>query len=157
MYIIRLKCVSECLGIRRSSLAYLKLQDGEYSFLDLGHPISKFEKITIKGGIAQVLNTQEELVVGDEIYFYKNKNVESLGKIVTERSTLGLLLIPLNEGMINTYKEAINDGYTFDQWHGEFEYLIALIYEYLLNDIPNANEYYEKASDKGFNYKLLNK
>ena len=53
------------------------------------------------------------------------------------------------------YIDAINNGFFFDQWNGEFEYLLGMMYELDQNDFNHSNEYYNIALKKGFKFKLL--
>ena len=154
-YIIRIKAVSECIGIRRSTLSYINLEDRSYDLRPLGHPLSSFKEMTLDGMKLKIGGHEELLKPGYEEFFYKNNEVKSLNKTEIERVVLGALLIPLDREMDKIYNKAIDDGESFDQWNGEFEYLLGLLYQYEFNDINRANEYFNKAEAKGFKYKLI--
>lgn len=155
MKIIRLKAVSLCLGIRRSYLTYIPYKNGEYSLIDLSHPIKVFESVRLDGDTLTSLNVSE-FISFDEIFFYKNRTVVSLNKELVEQCVLGALVMDLSNNVIDFYKESIDNDIRFDEADGEYEYLIGLIYEYENNDLDNAKIWYDKAIDKGFKYKMIN-
>ena len=68
--------------------------------------------------------------------------------------TLGLMLMPLDIKMKEYYEKAISDGFFFDQWNGEFEYLLGLMYKLDLNDLDLSEEYFNKALKKGFKFNM---
>lgn len=154
MKIIRLKAVSQCLGIRRSYLAYIPYENGMYSLEDLAHPMKIFKNIIVDNNNLKALDN-EELLENEEIFFYKNRKVVSLNKELIEQCVLGCLAISLNDNMIEYYIESINDDIRYDEFDGEYEFLIALIYEYIKNDLKEAKKWYDKAYEKGFNYKII--
>ena len=154
-YILRIKCVSSCIGIRRSSLFYTVLENKTIDLKQFEHPFPGFNSLNIKDGIVTVLDKSLKLIMGEEIYFYKNDYVQSLTSKVEEMKTLGVMVMPLDSVAIDYYKDQINEGYTFDQWNGEFEYIIGLIYDYVLKDNKNSSAWYDKAKNKGFKYYLV--
>ena len=155
-YIVRIKCVSECIGIRRSSLIYLKMKDTELDLTKLSHPMSKFKSLSLKGDSLIIDGKAETLRQGDEIYFYKANKVQSLDSTVDERLTLGAILMPLHPVMLKMYEKSIEDGLTFDQWSGEFEFLMGAVHEICNHDMDEANFYYDKAEAKGFSFGFKN-
>ena len=154
MYVVRIKAVSLCMGIRRSNLIYTILEDKEIDF-NFGHPMSKFKNGILNKDYLEINNEKQSLLIGEEVYWYKNNDVESLGKIETEKLVLGAMILELDSDMINYYEDAIKNGYIFDAWHGEFEYLLALLYDKGMNNKDLASSYYKMASDKGFKFKLV--
>ncbi len=155
-YLVRIKCVSECIGIRRSSLIYLRMKDTSLDLTKLSHPISKFKALSLKGTALAIDSEEKSLVEGEEIYFYKTNTVKSLINNALERLTLGALLMPLHPDMLKVYDDSISKGLTFDQWSGEFEFLMGAIYEICNKDMYEAHLYYDKAMAKGFNFGFKN-
>jgi hypothetical protein len=70
---------------------------------------------------------------------------------------LGAMLIPLDKSMENQFLELIKENQTLDQWNGELEYLLGMLYEFEFHDDKKAEEYYLLAREKKFNFYLLNK
>ena len=154
-YIIRIKAVSSCIGIRRSNLCYIRLEDKSYDLTKLPHPLKTFKGMSLNGMKLNVNGETKLLKPGYEEYYYKNNQVETLAGMETEQAVLGALLIPLDRKIDSFYNKAISDGERFDQWDGEFEYLLGLLYEYEFKDSSKAIEYYDKARAKGFSYNIL--
>lgn len=154
-YIVRIKCVSQCMNIRRSYLCYATLENKKYNLVEFSHPLSSFLEIEIKDGNLIWNNNVEKLLIGDDVYLYNNRNVTSLNKIETEIIVLGAMIIPIDVEMEDYYISCINDNLCFDEWNGEFEYLLGLMYELCLNDHDEAYKWYQKAIDKGFYFKLM--
>ena len=149
--ILRIKAVSQCMGIRRASLTYIEYKDGLYDLSCLEHPINKFKSIKISNGLVndRIINPVEE------IYFNMTNKVKSLTGDETETIVMGILPLDLDYEMLDFYKKAIDNNEKFDQWNGEVEYLIGLMYLLDLNDNNNASIWFEKALNKGFKYELL--
>lgn len=156
-YILRLKAVSQCYGIRRATLTYIDLNDGVYSLTCLEHPLNKFKDIIIKDKTITILEENKDLRLGEDIFFYKDNIVKTPTGNTKETLALGVMLFPLDKGMESYYLDAIEKGQKFDQWNGEIEYLLSMMYELDLNDLDKAKEYYDKAQKKGFNYSLYTK
>lgn len=154
-YIVRIKAVSECMGIRRAALCYVKEDNNTFDISKLSHPLKKFKSIEIKDSNIIVDGKKEALSIGKEVYFYKYNKVETGVSMETEQIVLGAMLMPLDKEMEEYYIKKIKEGITFDQWKGEFEYLIGLMYELDLNDLEKANSWYLKAIEKEFPYCLL--
>lgn len=154
IYIIRAKAVSLCVGIRRAVVTYFLNNDGIIDLNSYEHPLKKFKSIKVLDGYAEVLGTSNKLEAGQDVFFYKNNKVLSGVSEENEVMTLGLMLMPLDIEMLDYYNEAINNGYLFDQWNGEFEYLIGLMYKLDLKDLDKANDYFNKALNKGFKFKM---
>lgn len=149
--ILRIKAVSQCMGIRRASLTYIEYKDGIYDLSFLEHPLNKFRTINISNGLVNGKITTS----GEEIYFNLNNKVQTLNGEETETIVLGVLLLDLDYEMLDFYLNAISNNQKFDQWNGEIEYIIGLMYLLDRNDESNANIWFEKARDKGFKYELL--
>lgn len=149
--ILRIKAVSQCIGIRRASLTYIEYKDGIYDLSFLEHPLNKFRTINISNGLVN----GKIITSGEEIYFNTNNKVKTLNGEETETIVLGILLLDLDYDMLDFYLNAISNNQKFDQWNGEIEYIIGLMYLLDKNDKSNANIWFEKAHDKGFKYELL--
>ena len=156
IYVVRVKAVSECMRIRRAALCYVKNENNTYDIHKEVHPLKKFISFTLKDSIITVDGKSEALKVGEEVFFYKKNMVDTGNSLEEETIVLGAMLIPLDLSMLKQYESLIEDGQTLDQWNGEFEYLIGMIYELCLHDDLKANEWYLKAKDKKFNFYLLN-
>lgn len=143
------------MSIRRATLCYTTLENKKYNLLDQTHPLSSFIELEIKDGSILCNNEEYKLKIGEEVYFYLKKNVKTLTKNETERITLGAMILPLSPEMEDYYTKCIIDNNVFDQWDGEFEYLLGLMNELCLNDIDETYKWFDKASLKGFKFKLL--
>lgn len=154
-YVIRIKAVSSCMRIRRSALCYLMDLDNTYDLSRLIHPLKKFKSLTVKDSCIIVDGKKEALSLGEEVYFYKNNNVDTGSSIEVEQLVLGAMLLPLDKDMEEYYQKKIDEGISFDEWKGEFEYLIGLMYELDLHDVINASLWYEKAKEKKFPFYIL--
>ena len=117
--------------------------------------LKKFKEIKINNNTVTCNGTTLDLVLNEEIYFYINKQVDTGNSIETEQNVLGIMLMELSEDAIPFYEKQIQDGYTFDQWGGEFEFITGLIYKIVMNDDSNANIWFNKALDKNFKYGLI--
>ena len=78
VYVVRIKAVSLCLGIRRANVIYLKLSNNEYDISSLDHPLKLFKNIKLYNNEIEILGKKELLKVGEEVYFYNNKNAKFL-------------------------------------------------------------------------------
>ncbi|MGM9971615.1 MAG: hypothetical protein ACI35W_04340 [Anaeroplasmataceae bacterium] len=155
-YIVRIKCVSQCMAIRRASLCYCTLENKEHSLLELGHPISKFNSIEINDGNIICNHHKEKLLIGEEVYFnLMNKVITLDSKEEKEILTLGAMIVPLDPEMEDYYINCINNHELFDQWNGEFEYLLGLMNELCISDMTEALKWYDRAIKKGFKYTLI--
>ena len=154
IYIIRAKAVSQCVGIRRAIVTYFKYEDGIIDLKDYEHPLKNFKSIKLLDGYAEVLGTSNKLELASDVFFYKNNKVLANDKEENEIMTLGLMLMPLDIKMKEYYETAISDGFFFDQWNGEFEYLLGLMYKLDLNDLDLSEEYFNKALKKGFKFNM---
>lgn len=149
-YVLRIKGVSECFGIRRAALAYSEYKNGEISLLNETHPISAFDKLIINDDKAILEDQEEQLIPGQEAWFSFNRNVTSSSGETIERIDLRVMLMPLAEEAIEYYKQGIEGNYYFDSWNGEFEYIISLIYDLEIGNKEQAHEWLELASKKRF-------
>lgn len=155
-YVVRIKAVSECMRIRRAALCYVKEENHTYDIHSETHPLKKFLSVTIKDSMIIVDGKMEALKIGEEVFFYKKNMVDTGEKLEEEILVLGAMLIPLDINMKDHYIDLIEKGETLDQWNGEFEYLLGMMYELDLNDDSMANQWYLKAREKKFNFSLLN-
>jgi hypothetical protein len=155
-YVVRIKAVSECMRIRRAALCHVRAENHTYDIHKEAHPLKKFISITIKDSMIIVDGKMEALKIGEEVFFYKKNLVNTGLKMEEEILVLGAMLIPLDIEMKDHYIDLIEKGETFDQWNGEIEYLLGMMYELDLKDDSLANEWYIKAKDKKFNFSLLN-
>ena len=155
VYVVRIKAVSLCLGIRRANVIYIKLSNDEYDLSSLEHPLKLFKNIKLNNNEIEILGKKKLLKVGEEVFFYNNKKVVVNNGDSIEEVTLGAMILPLDIEMKDYYIDAINNGFLFDQWNGEFEYLLGMMYELDQNDFNHSNEYYNIALKKGFKFKLL--
>lgn len=154
-YIIRIKAVSECMRIRRAALCYVKEENSSYDISKLPHPLKKFKNIKIEDSMIEILGKREALSLGKEVYFYITNPVDTGNGIEIERITLGAMLMPLDKEMEEYYLEQIKQNITFDQWNGEYEYFLGLMYELDQKDEESAKEWYNRALEKKFPYSLL--
>lgn len=153
--IVRAKAVSECMRIRRASVAYTMYTNKEFSLLECPHPLKKFISIKINDGNMTVFENTEPLRYNQEIFFYRQTKVDTGSGVENEISALGAVLINIDENTINYYIEQINNNRVLDQWNGEYEYLIGLYYEYDKNALEKANEWYQRALNKRFSFEII--
>lgn len=154
-YVLRIKAVSQCFGIRRANVIYLEMKDRVFDLTSQDHPMASFKGITIKGNSVSVLDTTNELKIGEDVFFYKNSNVSTQTGEVVETKAMGVMMLPLDIEMLDYYQNAINNGERFDTWNGEMEYILGMMYELDQNNDLEAEEWYNKALEKGFKFKLL--
>ena len=154
-YILRIKAVSQCMGIRRATLAYSEYNDKIINLADTDQPLKKFKNIEINNNKITYNGSTLDLVLNEEIYFYLNRSVNTGNSIETEQNVLGIMLMELHDDAISYYEKEINDGYMFDQWNGEFEFIIGLIYSLVLNNKNESDYWFNKALDKNFKYGLI--
>lgn len=155
-YIVRIKAVSECMRIRRAALCYVKNENNVYDIHMEPHPLKKFIKLEIKDSTIIVDGKEEVLRDYEEVFFYKKNLVDTGSGIEEEVLVLGAMLIPLDKSFEENCLKLINENQNLDQWNGEVEYLLGMIYELKYNDDAKASSWYLKAKDKKFNFYLLN-
>ena len=154
-YVVRVKCVSQCMSIRRGSLLYITLENKEYDLSELSHPFSRFPSLKISDGNIIVNSMSEKLLVGEEVFLNTSYKVKTLTGEDYEYIVLGAMIIPLDPDMEDYYVECINNNERFDQWPGEFEYILGMMNELCLNDSAEAMKWYDKAMNKGFAFELI--
>jgi hypothetical protein len=143
MNIVRFKVVSECIGIRRSSIAYFKLEDNKtYDVSSFDHPLNSLKTITINENKIKFLDKDED----NDIIPFKLK-AYSLGNEIEETCYLETKFIELNESNIDYVKK--NFGEIFDESKGEYEFMYGL-YMHLNNKETEAQEAFKDSFDKGF-------
>ena len=121
--------------------------------MEYKHPVSIFKQIKFDNNIAEVLGKKEELQIGNESYFYNIRKVKTLTGEEVEKATLGVMLIPVSNSIVNNFIDAVSSELFFDQWDGEYEYLIGIMKEILNQD--DCNNWYEIAKNKNFYDKLI--
>lgn len=156
-YLLRIKGVSECLGIRRESLAYSLFGNGKIDLSNTDHPLCAIKELLINGDQVTINDETQKLILGEEAWFSFGQNVMSNKGSILERIDIRVMVFPLAEEAITYYQNAIEEKYIFDAWDGEFEYLVGLIYELELNNLNKAIEWYMKAKQKRFNFELIRK
>ena len=157
-YLLRIKGVSDCAGMKRTNIAYTMMENGKVDLSNLDHPLKTFKNFELKDGNLIMENINEKLPIGEEVSYSKTSKSLLNGKNeVTEYLDIRFLVLPLDKEAIDYYKKAIEDGYIFDAWDGEFEYIIGLIYEEELNDEENAKIYFDASKKKRFRFGLINK
>ena len=150
--VLRLKAISNCLGIRRSVVKYINISSGSYSFEKEEYPLSKIKFELSNNDKISVSFNNNTVVLSDGIeeqFSFTNKVSTLTGDSVNEYVFLGMMILPLGLDAIPYYERAINDGNWFDERAGEFEYLIGLVYENEGNN-EKALEYFTKAKELGF-------
>lgn len=157
IYIVRIKAVSECMRIRRAALCYVRFENFTYDIHKEPHPLKKFISFKIEDSSIIIDGKKESLKVNEEVFFYKNNMVDTGSSMENEELVLGAMLIPLDKSMENQFLELIKENQTLDQWNGELEYLLGMLYEFEFHDDKKAEEYYLLAREKKFNFYLLNK
>lgn len=155
-YVVRIKAVSECMRIRRAAICYVREENHTYDIHKEPHPLKKFLKVTIEDSMIIVDGKKEALKIGEEVFFYKKNLVDTGNGLEEEILVLGAMLIPIDKEMEEHYLKLIQENQTFDQWNGEVEYLLGMLYELEIKNDSIANEWYLKAKNKKFNFYLLN-
>ncbi len=144
MKIIRFKAVSECIGIRRTSVAYFPFEnDKSYDVSKYEHPLNSINNIHINKACISFLGNDYDL---DHTINFKLKAL-SLGQEVTEYCHLDIMFLDIDDLKLENYKENF-DNY-FDEYNGEFEFIVGY-YLYLNNKKDESMEYFDKSLKKGF-------
>jgi hypothetical protein len=144
MEIIRFKAVSNCIGIRRKSIAYFLYNSNIiYDVSKYEHPLNSIKQININNNLISFLDVKDS---NNDVISFKLK-ANSLGNIVEEVCYLDTKLMDINESNIELIKK--NEKEIFDEDAGEYEFIIGYYY---LNSNNNllANEYFKKSLDLGF-------
>jgi len=142
--ILRLKAVSQCIGIRRSSIAYF-IYDGNkiYDVSKYEHPLNSIKTISFNDNLVSFLDIKNE--AKDVIPF--NLKATSLGQEVSEVCYLEIKLMDINDSNLELVKNNFNQ--VFDESLGEYEFIYGY-YLYMNNRKEESMEYFKAALDKGF-------
>lgn len=147
MKYIRIKAISNCLGIRRSAVEYIR-QNSELQ-KKLEYPLTLIDlKLSDSLERATFFQNEVELKNGTPIGINQVRKVKGLNKIEDEYVYFEILPLDLSEEAIPFYEDSIKNGYIFDEKAGEFEYILGLIYE--KNNPIKAQEYFELAKKRNF-------
>lgn len=147
MKYIRIKAISNCVGIRRSAVEYIN----KASDLDakLEYPLCLIDlKLDDKLDKANFFGNEVSLVNGTPIGINRIRKVNGLKGEENEYVYFELLPLELTSEAVPFYEDSIKNGYIFDEKAGEFEYILGLIYEEA-NPLK-ASEYFKFARDKNF-------
>lgn len=144
MRFIRFKAISECIGIRRSSVAYFNYFDNQaYDVSKYEHPLNSLKTIKINKACISFLD--QDFDIDHPINF--QLKATSLGNEITEYCHLDVMFIEINDKNVDLLKDKFNDY--FDEYKGEYEFLVGLYY--YNNDKKNeAMEYFKVSKEKGF-------
>lgn len=150
--VLRIKGISNAIGIRRSIVTYEQVIDGDYILSDKEYPLKNLKyRLEIRNHKIYLVFNEErvELLDGVSHSFTLSRKVKTLKGYELEHLEYIFVLIPLDKEAISFYEDSINKGYIFDEKKGEFDYLIGLIYQYEGN-IELSREYLNKAKEQGF-------
>ncbi len=151
--VLRVKAVSNAIGIRRSIVSYQPCETGVYVLDKAEYPLKNL-KYELKVNLNEVnlIFNKEEIKLEDGIShsFKTIRKVKTLTGEELEALEYNFMVVPLNEEAITYYEESIKKGYVFDEKNGEFNYLIGLAYQSLGNE-QLAKTYLQKAKEEGFN------
>jgi hypothetical protein len=142
--ILRLKAVSSCIGIRRTSIAYF-LYDGNmtYDVSEYEHPLNSIKSIKFDNHLVSFLDKENESA--DMIPF--TLKATSLGSEVSEICYLDIKLMDINDQNVEFIKKNIDD--VVNEQPGEYEFIIG--FYYLNNkEEEKSQEYFKASHDKGF-------
>lgn len=147
MKYLRIKAISNCVGIRRSSVDYInKASDLNKKF---EYPLNLID-LKIDENLDKGIFFQNEvsLKCGTPIGINLVRTVNGLNKEEKEYVYFEILPLELDEEAVPFYEDSIKKGYIFDEKAGEFEYILGLIYENF--DLDKANEYFKLSKKKNF-------
>lgn len=147
MKYLRIKAISNCVGIRRSSVDYInKVSDLNKKF---EYPLNLID-LKIDENLNKGIFFQNEvsLKCGTPIGINLARTVNGLNKEEKEYVYFEILPLELDEEAAPFYEDSIKNGYIFDEKAGEFEYILGLIYEN--SDLDKANEYFKLSKKKNF-------
>jgi hypothetical protein len=147
MKFVRTKVITECIGIRRS-MVNIKPFEESLNFKD--NPLNLANGSIIKDGTIIFNDTIKRYELNSEIFYHIQKSVESLGEKQTLDAYISFTVLEFNEEMIKSYEDNILKGYWYDEYPGEFEYLLALHYKYDLSDELKYEIYKEKSEELKF-------
>lgn len=147
MKYLRIKAISNCVGIRRSSVDYInKVSDLNKKF---EYPLNLID-LKIDENLNKGIFFQNEVLLkcGTPIGINLVRTVNGLNKEEKEYVYFEILPLELDEEAAPFYEGSIKNGYIFDEKAGEFEYILGLIYEN--SDLDKANEYFKLSKKKNF-------
>lgn len=147
MKYLRIKAISNCVGIRRSSVDYInKVSDLNKKF---EYPLNLID-LKIDENLNKGIFFQNEVLLkcGTPIGINLVRTVNGLNKEEKEYVYFEILPLELDEEAAPFYEDSIKNGYIFDEKAGEFEYILGLIYEN--SDLNKANEYFKLSKKKNF-------
>ncbi len=147
MKYLRIKAISNCVGIRRSSVDYInKVSDLNKKF---EYPLNLID-LKIDENLDKGIFFQNEVLLkcGTPIGINLVRTVNGLNKEEKEYVYFEILPLELDEEVVPFYEDSIKNGYIFDEKAGEFEYILGLIYEN--SDLDKANEYFKLSKKKNF-------
>ena len=147
MKYLRIKAISNCVGIRRSSVDYInKVSDLNKKF---EYPLNLID-LKIDENLDKGIFFQNEvsLKCGTPIGINLVRIVNGLNKEEKEYVYFEILPLELDEEAAPFYEDSIKNGYIFDEKAGEFEYILGLIYEN--SDLDKASEYFKLSKKKNF-------
>lgn len=147
MKYLRIKAISNCVGIRRSSVDYInKVSDLNKKF---EYPLNLID-LKIDENLDKGIFFQNEVLLkcGTPIGINLVRTVNGLNKEEKEYVYFEILPLELDEEAAPFYEDSIKNGYIFDEKAGEFEYILGLIYEN--SDLDKANEYFKLSKKKNF-------
>lgn len=136
MKYLRIKAISNCVGIRRSSVDYInKVSDLNKKF---EYPLNLID-LKIDENLNKGIFFQNEVLLkcGTPIGINLVRTVNGLNKEEKEYVYFEILPLELDEEAAPFYEDSIKNGYIFDEKAGEFEYILGLIYEN--SDLDKAN------------------
>lgn len=147
MKYLRLKAISNCLGIRRSAVEYINKASDLNNKVE--YPLNLIDlKVDEKLNKAYFFQNEVELKTGTPIGINRVRKVKGLNKDEDEYVYFEILPLELSNEAISFYEDSIKNGYIFDEKAGEFEYILGLIYEQI--DENKAKEYFDLAKKKNF-------
>lgn len=147
MKYLRIKAISNCVGIRRSSVDYInKVSDLNKKF---EYPLNLID-LKIDENLNKGIFFQNEVLLkcGTPIGINLVRTVNGLNKEEKEYVYFEILPLELDEEAAPFYEDSIKNGYIFDEKAGEFEYILGLIYEN--SDLDKTNEYFKLSKKKNF-------
>lgn len=151
--VLRIKGISNAIGIRRSIVVYMEVSEGEFTLDKAEYPLNNLKySLKIQNNQVKINYKDEEFILtdGESHTFNERRMVKSLTGEIPEFIEVNFLLVPLSSEAIKYYEDSQNKGYVFDEKNGEFSYLIGLIYK-SLGKSELSQEYFKKAHDEGFN------
>jgi len=143
MNIVRFKVVANCIGIRRSSIAYFLYENKKsYDVSSYEHPLNSLKTITIDDNKIIFLDK----IDNNDVIPFKLK-AQSLGKEIEETCYLDTKLMDINDNNIETIKSHF--GEVFDEQRGEYEFIYAF-YQLNKGNKGKAFEAFKESLDSGF-------